>query len=663
MAKIDSLLNNRIEETEARYKRRSKDKNKRLANLKIGGDWRQVETPQRVLRRMVALGLDDLAGSALASEAVTEGVDSAVRSGKKVGLLERIIEENDLLSARFLHIGSSIARTVGRVLIRSRGRTVGYGTGFLVSSRLLMTNNHVLESAASAARSLVEFDYYERQGGRTGPTKLYELDPDSFFLTDDALDFTLVAVAQRSERGQPLVERGRVSLIPESGKALVGEPVNIIQHPGGAPQQIAIKNNQITDRVPDFLHYVADTEPGSSGSPVFNMQWKLAALHHSGVPDRNDRGRILLRDGTVWDGSRDAADRIAWIANEGVRISSIVRFVQEALGDDKGQKRDLFEEATSGDVQLAPAPPSATAVTLASSVPPAMELDDETLDRLTPEEVAQIVADLEEQSFEITQEAAAPGEVLVAEGDSWFDYSFAGLDIIDCLRMFYNYRIHNVAEAGDILDNMAWGTEYDRNWRRKRPPLEKTLAAVRKYRPRVVLLSGGGNDIAGIELLSFLNHKESGLDSPLRQPYTDFLLKTYFRKAYDKIIQSIWEIDDSIQIVTHGYGYGIPDGRAVIRIIGLSFIGPWLRPALTAKGYFQKKEREEIVHGLIDKFNEMLEDLAHNEKRIHYIDLRRVIKRSDWENELHLRNSGYKRVAGKFDGVIRSILGQVASWE
>ena len=38
-------------------------------------------------------------------------------------------------------------------------------------------------------------------------------------------------------------------------------------------------------------------EPGSSGSPVLNMQWELAALHHSGVPSKNEQGQILLRDG------------------------------------------------------------------------------------------------------------------------------------------------------------------------------------------------------------------------------------------------------------------------------------------------------------------------------------------------------------------------------
>ena len=67
----------------------------------------------------------------------------------------------------------------------------------------------------------------------------------------------------------------------------------------------------------------------------------------------------------------------------------------------------------------------------------------------------------------------------------------------------------------------------DLRWRRESSPLAETLNAIEQYRPLVVLLSGGGNDIAGDELLSFLNHKKSGL-TPLRTAYTDFMLKDYF---------------------------------------------------------------------------------------------------------------------------------------
>ena len=98
----------------------------------------------------------------------------------------------------------------------------------------------------------------------------------------------------------------------------------------------------------------------------------------------------------------------------------------------------------------------------------------------------------------------------------------------------------------------------------------------------------------------------------------------------------------------------------MIRILGFSFAGPWLRPALTAKGYTNKSEREQIICDLLDQLNEMLENLSSGDvqKRIHYINLRPVIQSKDWENELHLKNSAYRRVAGRFDKVIKSILGE-----
>ena len=32
------------------------------------------------------------------------------------------------------------------------------------------------------------------------------------------------------------------------------------------------------------INYRTNTDPGSSGSPVFTMDWDLVALHHSGDP-------------------------------------------------------------------------------------------------------------------------------------------------------------------------------------------------------------------------------------------------------------------------------------------------------------------------------------------------------------------------------------------
>lgn len=57
----------------------------------------------------------------------------------------------------------------------------------------------------------------------------------------------------------------------------------------------------------------------------------------------------------------------------------------------------------------------------------------------------------------------------MAEGDSWFDYPVR-LDILDHLKRDYRYEIFKVAEAGDTLENMVYGTEFESNFSRREPP-------------------------------------------------------------------------------------------------------------------------------------------------------------------------------------------------
>src|SRR4051812_45759262 len=92
--------------------------------------------------------------------------------------------------------------------------------------------------------------------------------------------------------------------------------------------------------------------------------------------------------------------------------------------------------------------------------------------------------------------AAAPRATLVAEGDSWFDY-LPGLDILDQLRLRHAFDIVKLSAAGDTLENMAFGTEINRDFSRVVPQIKTLVATVSRVRPKVVLLSGGGNDIAG----------------------------------------------------------------------------------------------------------------------------------------------------------------------
>jgi endonuclease G len=241
--------------------------------------------------------------------------------------LERILGRNDLIGVEFLESAIQAARSIGRVSVKNAsGRVIGFGTGSMVSPSLFLTNNHVLESSQVAGFSTVEFGFENGTDGKLRSATSFRLDPASFFLTDKALDFTLVAVDSSDDLDRfgwlPIRDLGDASV-------LIDEIVNIVQHPNGQPKQLAIRDNQVTDILADFIHYRSDTQPGSSGSPVFTDQWEMVALHHSGVPRQNSKGQILARDGSVWN-SRMGDAAIDWVANEGVRIERILKFVNSA---------------------------------------------------------------------------------------------------------------------------------------------------------------------------------------------------------------------------------------------------------------------------------------------------------------------------------------------
>ena len=213
----------------------------------------------------------------------------------------------------------------------------------MISPRLFLTNNHVLPDQETAGGSWAQFEYLTTASGSARDPQLYRMRPDIFFITNEELDISIVALDDQDVGKQRLEARGWCPLIAGSGKAIKGERVNIIQHPGGERMQVTVRENTIVAVEGHFLQYEADTQPGSSGAPVFNDQWEMAALHHAGVPKKDKNKRILTRSGDPWSGRREDIDEIDWIANEGVRISSLMEHVDQ---DYVKTQKFTFEERT-----------------------------------------------------------------------------------------------------------------------------------------------------------------------------------------------------------------------------------------------------------------------------------------------------------------------------
>ena len=106
---------------------------------------------------------------------------------------------------------------------------------------------------------------------------------------------------------------------------------------------------------------------------------------------------------------------------------------------------------------------------------------------------------------------------LVAQGDSWFDYP-PSWDLIDWLSNYHGHDIDNIGVSGSTLNDIAYG-RLPENWLGVRQShhtdrVAELIYSIGVKKPQAVLLSGGGNDVAGPEFFSFLNNSLSKLKNP-----------------------------------------------------------------------------------------------------------------------------------------------------
>jgi len=217
--------------------------------------------------------------------------------------LEKIISgQNYLLPINWLEKAFMASRAVCRVVCAD-----GIGTGFLTKEGYLFTCNHIIPSPDRAKTARIEFNYEVGFDGIAKTLTTYELDSSDFKASPHTeFDFTRVKVIDRADA--PLSQWGFVEFEKEIIPS-VGENVTIIQHPGGADKKIALHASKVLNQFNQHLFYTTNTAGGSAGSPVFNIDWKVVAIHHAGKTDEsggfviNDKGErrggkrgVLVRD-------------------------------------------------------------------------------------------------------------------------------------------------------------------------------------------------------------------------------------------------------------------------------------------------------------------------------------------------------------------------------
>jgi hypothetical protein len=190
------------------------------------------------------------------------------------------------------------------------------GTGFLVGPESVLTNYHVLENVLKgttpASNVACRFDYKvladttRDEGVKVGLHAAdWKIDaspcspaertrqPDDPPPKPEELDYALVKLARRfgdepvaPRGGSDAPKRGWLTIGSESVAFVSKEPLLIAQHPDGMPLKLAVDTDSVIgmNAGGTRVRYATNTEPGASGSPVFDLSWKLVALHHLGDP-------------------------------------------------------------------------------------------------------------------------------------------------------------------------------------------------------------------------------------------------------------------------------------------------------------------------------------------------------------------------------------------
>lgn len=203
---------------------------------------------------------------------------------------ERIIGENTLKPTYYLRRALVAAEAVVRVDVYGLKK----GTGFLVAPNLMITNHHVIANQEEASNAQVHFfdDVPDdRDTEARKPLVAYPA-PEPLLYTNPTnphLDFSLV----RLQGSPPLLRYlplRRVEMKPD-------QRVVIIQHPGGYPKQISLQNNMVAFGNDKIVQYYTSTKAGSSGSPVFDDDFAVVAIHYRWVHNPNwDGAQLRISD-------------------------------------------------------------------------------------------------------------------------------------------------------------------------------------------------------------------------------------------------------------------------------------------------------------------------------------------------------------------------------
>ena len=241
-----------------------------------------------------------------------------------------------------------------------------------------------------------------------------------------------------------------------------------------------------------------------------------------------------------------------------------------------------------------------------------------------------------------------PPLLMLANGDSWFNYPLKDngpacgeTDIIVKLREMGKPKpfILSVAHWGDTaVDELSLPKQ-----KRMKDALQNGANWGTQGKPDAILISAGGNDIAGDQFCIFINDVSAG------KPLNAARLKTamgIIEASYHELFEFRDKYASNVPIYGHCYDFAIPNGKTP----PFPGVGPWLQPSFHFSGQTNLTENKKAVAEALVLLKELLKDLAaKSANNFRLIDTHGTIKdESEWANELHPVEATFEKFAKVF---------------
>ena len=286
-----------------------------------GLDAFQVQSTRRQFAELWLLNENDYPGSHILPMMTASfaelggGMAELDLTGVKTQDLEKVWSDTGYKSLKWLLQAVARTRSVARL---GPNMFEGWGSGFLVDGswiadswsdrKLLLTNAHVCTNdpevqaqypyPKGAEENTATFLGSLGEGAEPIQSKVNEVLWTSPPSELDASLLEIADVPKGTEKAPLAAEIPSFEVWPE-------KRVNILGHPQGLSLRVSLQDNNLVSVGERYLHYQTPTDPGSSGSPIFNQNWELVGIHHSASKEKQ--------------------------ANEGIRLDRILEEIRKTL--------------------------------------------------------------------------------------------------------------------------------------------------------------------------------------------------------------------------------------------------------------------------------------------------------------------------------------------